>query len=74
MQEIELIWDTFSSIMPYLAHPQELRELLEELLGEKIDINKFSEQLRLTISNEEDPTRKTDVRIFINELHRKFQS
>jgi hypothetical protein len=72
--EVGLVWDAFSSIIPYLAHPQELRDLLEKLLGEGIDIKAFSEQLGRAISNEDDSTYKTDVQIFINELRRRFQS
>jgi hypothetical protein len=69
--EVRLIRDTFSSVMPYLVYPQELRSLLEKLLGEKADIKAFVEQLRQAIS-EVDPTRKTDGQIFINELRHKF--
>jgi len=74
MQEAEvmLIRDTFSSVMPYLVYPQELRSLLEKLLGENADIKAFVEQLKQAISTEADPTRKTDGQIFINELRRRF--
>ena len=70
--EVGLIWDTFSSVTPYLVYPQEFRDLLEKLLGEKTDIKAFVEQLGQAISTEADPTRKTDGQIFINELRRKF--
>ncbi len=74
MQETEtrLIWDTFSSVMPYLVYPQELRGLLEKRLGEEADVKAFVENLRQAISTETDPTRKTDGQIFINELRRRF--
>jgi hypothetical protein len=70
--EVRIIRDTFSPVMPYLVYPQELRNLLEKLLGEKADIKAFVEQLRQAISTEADPTRKTDGQISINELRRKF--
>jgi len=70
--EVRLIRDTFSSVTPYLVYPQEFRNLLEKLLGEKADIKAFVEQLKQAISMEADPTRKTDGQIFINELRRKF--
>lgn len=70
--EVRLIRDTFSSVTPYLVYPQELRSLLEKLLGEKADIKAFVEQLGQAISTEADSTRKTDGQIFINELRRKF--
>lgn len=74
MQETEtrLIWDTFSSVMPYLVYPQEFRGLLEKRLGEEADVKAFVENLRQAISTETDPTRKTDGQIFINELRRRF--
>ncbi len=74
MQETEtrLIWDTFSSVMPYIVYPQELRGLLEKRLGEEADVKAFVENLRQAISTETDPTRKTDGQIFINELRRRF--
>lgn len=74
MQETEtrLIWDTFSSVMPYLVYPQELRGLLEKRLGEEADVKAFVENLRQAISTETDPTRKTDGQIFVNELRRRF--
>lgn len=74
MQEAEtrLIWNTFSSVMPYLAYPQDLRGLLEKLLGEGADIEGFVKKFRQEISAEVDPTRKTDGQIFINELQHKL--
>lgn len=75
MQEAEtkLVWGTFSSVMPYIVYPQELRSLLEKHIVGEADINVFVEHLKLAISTESDPTRKTDCQIFINELRRKSQ-
>ncbi len=41
--EVRLIRNTFSSVMPYLAYPQELRELLEKLLKEETEVGAFVE-------------------------------
>jgi UV DNA damage repair endonuclease len=70
--EVRLIRDTFSSVMPYLAYPQELRELLEKLLEEETEVGEFVEKLKHEISTEPDLTRKTDGQIFINEFRRRF--
>lgn len=74
MQEAEakLVRDSFSSVMPYLAYPQELRSLIERMLGESAGIEVFIEGLRQAISAEADTTRKTDGQIFLNELRRRI--
>lgn len=75
MQEAEtrLVWNTFSSVMPYLVYQQDLRVLLEKLLGEGDDVEAFAKKFRQTISTQTDPTRKTDGQIFINELRHRLQ-
>jgi hypothetical protein len=70
--EVRLIRNTFSSVMPYLAYPQELRELLEKLLDEETEVGAFVEKLKHEISTESDLTRKTDGQIFVNEFRRRF--
>ncbi len=74
MQEAEakLVRDSFSSVMPYLAYPQELRSLIERTLGESAGIEAFIEGLRRSVSEKADTTRKTDGQIFLNELRRRL--
>lgn len=74
MQEAEakLVRDSFSSVMPYLAYPQELRSLIERMLGESAGIKVFIEGVRQAVSAEADTTRKTDGQIFLNELRRRI--
>ncbi|MCK4405557.1 MAG: hypothetical protein KAV43_03515 [Hadesarchaea archaeon] len=74
MQEAEakLVRDSFSSVMPYLAYPQELRSLIERMLGESAGIKVFIEGVRQAVSAEADTTRKTDGQIFLNELRRRL--
>jgi uncharacterized membrane protein len=76
MQEAEkkLVRDSFSSVAPYLAYPQELRGLIERALGEGVSVEAFIEGLRQTISAEADTARKTDGQIFLNELRRRLPS
>lgn len=74
MQESEakLVRDSFSSVMPYLAYPQELRSLIERTLGESTNVEAFIEEIRRSIYEKVDTTRKTDGQIFLNELRRRF--
>jgi len=74
MQEVEvkLVRESFSSVRPYLAYPQELRSLIERALGEGAGIEVFIEGVRQAISAEADTTRKTDGQIFLNELRRRL--
>lgn len=74
MQETEakLVRDSFSSVMPYLAYPQELRSTIERMLGESAGIKVFMEGFRQAVSAEADTTRKTDGQIFLNELRRRL--
>ena len=76
MQESEakLVRDSFSSVMAYLVYPQDLRELIERVLGETQSIGKFLEKFKQIISGETDSTRKTDGQIFLNELRRHLAS
>lgn len=74
MQEIErkMILDSFSSVMPYLVYPQELKALVEKVLGECSDINAFLEKFKQSVYAESDQTHKTDGQIFVNELKGKI--
>jgi hypothetical protein len=74
MREIErkLILDSLSSVMPYLVYPQELKALVEKVLGECSDINTFLEKFKQSVSVESDQTHKTDGQIFANELRKKL--
>jgi hypothetical protein len=68
--EEKLIQESFSSVMPYLVYPQDLRALIERLLKESQSVKEFQEKIKQVISAEADSTRKTDGQIFLNELRR----
>lgn len=70
--EAELVRETFSSVMPYLVYSQEVRSLIEKVLGESQSIETFVGKFKQAISGEADTTRKTDGQIFINELRRRL--
>lgn len=56
------------SVRPYLAFPEDLKEDIEKLSGESEDLSEFEEGLEKLISEKEDPSRKSDCRIFLNKL------
>ncbi len=71
--DARLVMDSLSSVAPYIAYPQELKELVESELKNSEDIGVFIENTRQKVSGRTDVTRKTDVQIFLNELRRRIQ-
>lgn len=71
--DARLVRGSLSSVTPYIAYPQELRELIESELKTSESINTFVENVRRTVSERVDVTRKTDGQIFLNELRRRIQ-
>jgi len=63
----EIIRRVFSSVQPYLVYPHELKALLEKKSGGTPE--GLAEELRKESSNL-DEVRRTDIRIFLNELER----
>ncbi|MEM2281973.1 MAG: hypothetical protein QXH26_00280 [Candidatus Hadarchaeales archaeon] len=63
----EIVWRAFSSVLPYLVYPQELKQLLEESPGAPVEV--LVQRLREAIPKL-DEIRRTDIRIFLNELER----
>jgi hypothetical protein len=66
----EIVWRAFYSILPYLVYPQELRSMLEK---KSVPLKSLIEELKeeaLTL----DEVRRTDVRIFLNELERLLRA
>jgi hypothetical protein len=70
--EKKLLWETFSSVMAYLVYPQELRKSIEKISGESANMNTFLEKFKQALSNEADPTHKTDGQIFLNDLRKRL--
>lgn len=58
--------------MAYLAYPQDIKPLIEKAIGESQNVENFMEKFKHAIAAEEDPTKKTDGRIFLNELRRAW--
>ncbi|MDI6884457.1 MAG: hypothetical protein QMD00_04975 [Hadesarchaea archaeon] len=71
--DARLVRDSLSSVSPYIAYPQELKELIEGELKNSESVDVFIENVRRTISGRADVTRKTDAQIFLNELRRRIR-
>jgi len=66
----EIVQRAFSSVLPYLVYPQELKARLEEKSAppEALIEELREESLKL------DEVRRTDIRIFLNELERLIKA
>ena len=64
--------ESLSSVMPYVAYPVELRELIEKEAEGCDCIETFVEKFKKKISEGHDVTKKTDGQIFLNELKRNI--
>lgn len=71
--DARLVRDSLSSVAPYIAHSQELKELIESELKNSESIDVFIENVRRKVSAHTDVTMKTDAQIFLNELRRQVQ-
>ncbi|MEW6222500.1 MAG: hypothetical protein AB1476_04200 [Candidatus Hadarchaeota archaeon] len=69
-EERRIAKEVLSSVLPYIAYPQELRERLEKGLQASENRDAFVENLKRTIADENDVTKKTDLRIFLAEFRR----
>ena len=73
-KEANLILDSFSSAMPYLEHPEELKELIQREIKASDSVEKFIGNFEEKISAINDVTRRTDSNIFLNELRRAIHA
>lgn len=72
-KDAKLVMASFTSAMPYIVYPGELRELIEKELADCDCMETFVENVRKKFSEKYDITRKTDGQIFLNELRRQTQ-
>lgn len=71
-KDTKIIKGSLSSVIPHIAFPDELRELIEKERMDCDRIEKFVEKFRQIISETRDVTRRTDGQIFLNELKRSI--
>lgn len=64
----EFLDEVLLSVRPYLAFPEELKVDMENLSEESEDLSEFEEKLESLISEKEDPSKKSDCKIFLNKL------
>lgn len=63
----EKVWTAYLNVFPYLAHPAELRESISRHCGGGLEVLKRELEKKMEALDE---TRRTDLRIFLNELKR----
>lgn len=73
MSEIDarLARDTLQFVLPNIVYPAELRNLVERELGKSDNTQSFVENIKQAVSGQNDNTKKTDWRIFLNEFRRR---
>lgn len=68
--EEKLIQESLLSVRPYLAYPKNLEEKIEKLSQKARNLRDFVEKFEPTIQDTEDPSQRTDCRIFLNDLRK----
>lgn len=66
--EKEKLKQIFETVRPYLTSPSDLEEVIKKLSEKSSDLEKFENEFRKLMNEEEDPSNKTDYRIFLNKL------
>ncbi|MFQ6050367.1 MAG: hypothetical protein ACE5K4_01600 [Candidatus Hydrothermarchaeota archaeon] len=64
---VEVVWNAFESVRPYVADAQTLKDMLEDLAKKFKDVDEIINEIEKKSQNF-DETRKTDFRILINEI------
>ena len=67
------IEESLVSVMPYVAYPGELKELIRAEEAICASIEEFIENFRRKNSAISDATKRTDGQIFLNELRRNLE-
>lgn len=67
----EFLEEAFVSVRPYLNFPSELEELIGEISKDSATYDEFVDNFESVITEEKDPVKKADFRIFLNELETK---
>lgn len=69
--EIKFLKEVLASVLPNIVYPDELREAVDERARSSESLRAFIDNFAKLIAAEPDITRKTDKRIYLNELRRK---
>jgi hypothetical protein len=67
----ELLEEILVEATPYLQNPEWLRWRVSILLGEQTRLEKLTEALEEAVKAEADPTKRTDLKIFLQYLRKK---
>lgn len=72
-EEIALIKEVYLHVLPNIVYTREFENFLKQN-SESENLQIFVSRLKETISRAADMTRKTDYRIFLNEIQRRMAS
>lgn len=67
-EDEEALQEIFTSVRPYLAFPSEFGDLIEEISEEVKDLEEFEKELEKRVSDQEDPSKAADCKIFLNKF------
>ncbi len=68
MNEKEILDEIFDSVRPYINNPSDLREAVKGVSEKSSNLDEFIEEFENLTAEKEDPSTKTDFRIFLNKL------
>ena len=66
--EEKFLSEVFESVRPYLAYPSEFKDKMEEVFSKSSSIGEIESRFETLIAEENDPSLKSDYRIFLNKL------
>lgn len=67
-EERKSLFEKFESVRPYLVDSSNLKEKMEKISSDSSDLEEVESKLKILISEEDDPSIKSDYRIFLNKL------
>ncbi|MEM3519137.1 MAG: hypothetical protein QW179_05575 [Candidatus Hadarchaeales archaeon] len=73
-EDAKFLKEVLSSVLPNIVYPDELKEIVEQGVAGCESIEVFIQNFKKMIASETDITRKTDKRIFLNEMRRKAKN
>jgi hypothetical protein len=71
--KLEDVWEALAEAAPYIQDAEWFRWKLKVLLGENLSLQNLLEALSKEISLEKNSIRKTDLKIFLDYLERRFK-
>ena len=68
----EVVDEVFAEATPYLQNPEWLKWRISVLIGGTAQVERLAETLEEAVKGEANPTRRTDLKIFLQYLRRRL--